>query len=305
MKELDSTYAALGSQPMCCVKFFGITQMSLLLDENPRLLFVFERATRGHVEPFLLWHLSPLRFYDSWRALADCFVSVATGLAFIHKHGVVHRNLHLENILVMDELYPNDVEIPHAFNYLISDLGEGKQLTQQLTSLMSGETAFASYGAIDFRAPEQLQGLPNIDAFAAEVFTFGVVACKLLNCRSLVSSVEIPSHIRDSASEDIAEFNHKKTEKKELQDGHIVPRAIRRVISRCLSRRGVDRPDMNHILNELEDITSDFTEDNMDGQAGRTVDWCYWDWEATFRAALSDGDSDLNSDSSESSRSSD
>jgi serine/threonine protein kinase len=256
---------------MCCVKFFGITQMSLLLDENPRLLFVFERATRGHVEPFLLWHLSPLRFYDSWRALADCFVSVATGLAFIHKHGVVHRyadqheqlskihklifvnrDLHLENILVMDEFYPNDVEIPHAFNYLISDLGEGKQLTQQLTSLMSSQTAFASYGAIDFRAPEQLQGLPNKDAFAAEVFTFGVVACKLLNCRSLVSSVEIPSHIRASASEDIVELNHKKTGKKELQDGHIVPRTIRSVISRCLSHRGFDRPDMSHILNELD-----------------------------------------------------
>lgn len=65
--------------------------MSLHLDEDPTLLLVFERATRGHVEPFLLWHLSPLKFYDSWRALADCFVCVATGLAFIHQHGVVHR----------------------------------------------------------------------------------------------------------------------------------------------------------------------------------------------------------------------
>ncbi|KAF4502232.1 serine threonine kinase [Fusarium agapanthi] len=259
MKELDSTYAALGSQPMCCVKFFGITQMSLLRDENPRLLFVFERATRGHVEPFLLWHLSPLRFYGSWRALADCFVSIATGLAFIHEHGVVHR-------------------------------------------MMGGETAFANYGAIDFRAPEQILGLPNVHAFAAEVFTFGVVACKLLNCRSLVSSVEIPSHIRDSASEDIAELSHTTTGKEELQDGHIVPRAIRRIISRCLSHRGFDRPDMSHVLDELEDITSTFTEDNMERQEGRTVDWCYWDWEATFRAALSDGDSDSNSASSQSSR---
>ncbi|CVL07486.1 uncharacterized protein FMAN_14390 [Fusarium mangiferae] len=305
MKELDSTYAALGSQPMCCVKFFGITQMSLLVDEKPRLLFVFERATRGHVEPFLLWHLSPLRFYDSWRALADCFVCVATGLAFIHQHGVVHRDLHLENILVMDKFYPNDVEIPHEFSYLISDLGEGKQLTQQLTSMISSETAFASYGAIDFRAPEQLLGLPNIDAFAAEVFTFGIVACKLLNCRSLVSSVEVPSYIRASASEDIAELNHGETEKKELQDGHIVPRAIRSIISRCLSYRGSDRPDMSHVLSELEDITSTFTEDNMEKEEGRTVDWCYWDWEATFRAALTDYDSDSDSDSSESSGSSD
>jgi serine/threonine protein kinase len=205
----------------------------------------------------------------------------------------------------MDEFYPSDVEIPHAFNYLISDLGEGKQLTQQLPGMTSSETAFASYGAIDFRAPEQLQGLPNIDAFAAEVFTFGVVACKLLNCRSLVSSVEIPSYIRASAAEDIAELNHRRTEKKELQDGHIVPRAIRRVISSCLSHRGCDRPDMSHVLDELEDITSTFTEDNMEQQAGRTVDWCYWDWEATFRAALIDGDSDSNSDSSESSELSD
>lgn len=55
------------------------------------LLFVFERATQGTVSDFLDCHLRDLDFYSSWKELIDCLTSIATGISFIHAHGVVHR----------------------------------------------------------------------------------------------------------------------------------------------------------------------------------------------------------------------
>ncbi|KAI1807909.1 cytochrome P450 [Daldinia bambusicola] len=77
---------------------------------------------------------------------------------------------------------PNDDEFPHEFAYLIGDLGEGKRLTPHLnnSSDVDGkQLCVASYGAVEFRAPKVLHGTTRSPSFSSEVFTFGIIACKL------------------------------------------------------------------------------------------------------------------------------
>lgn len=137
------------------------------------------------------------------------------------------RDLHLNNILVTDRYYPQDLEFPHEFDYLISDVGEGKVLRSD-TEINDSKGRRASYGALEFRAPE-IQGGQGWST-KAEAFSFGVIACKVLNCRLDVSKARPPGETlsvletEHSVSEDFAEII-----------AQIVPTAIKDAIQPCLS----------------------------------------------------------------------
>ena len=63
------------------------------------------------------------------------------------------RDLHMQNILVTDRYYPHDPHHPHEYDYIITDIGEGKVLSPE-KAVMGPTNARSSYGAVDFRAPE-------------------------------------------------------------------------------------------------------------------------------------------------------
>jgi len=74
---------------------------------------------------------------------------------------------------VSDRTFRLDPNMPHDYSYMIGDLGEGKRLGPFATSQ---ENPHASYGAVDYRAPEQFVGGFDNDslsaAMAAEVFSY-------------------------------------------------------------------------------------------------------------------------------------
>ena len=182
---------------------------------------------------------------------------------------ISNRDLHLNNILVTDHYCPQDLEFPHEFTYLISDVGEGKLL--RLGSEMNDSSSRrASYGASEFRAPEVQSGQGW--STKAEVFSFGVIACKVLNCRLDVSKERPP--------EEILSFLEKEfpmAEKTSEMAAQVVPAAVKKAIEPCLSDSPTTRPDMKAVVRALEDLLRDIDFDIFPEEEKR-LRWTYWDW---------------------------
>lgn len=98
----------------------------------------------------------------------------------------------MNNILVTDRLYPQDLEFHHEFTYLISDADEEKLLRPE-SEINDSSTRRASYGTSEFRAP----GVQSGQGWStkAEALSFGIIACKVLNCRLDVSTERSPEVI--------------------------------------------------------------------------------------------------------------
>lgn len=281
MKELDTTHASLGANATACVSFYGISMFPSPTGHGERPVFIFQRATRDTARKFLAGHLAELDFFDSWKTLVDCLSSVATGIAFIHERGVVHRDLHLNNILVTDMYYENDVSLPHEYHYLISDLGEGKRLDQHVEDVEDGAAGFGSYGAAEFRAPEARGGA--VTNFASDAFSFGIIACKLAECRAHVCPEHPPDDILASAR-----AGGSSGDTPEAGKGNVVPRVFRELVSFLLAYDAEKRPTMAQATSELEELSMQFFEQRgpIEGVAEEDrLEWCVWDWNSAVAAA--------------------
>lgn len=97
----------------------------------------------------LLWKQEPM----SWVAVQDMLRQLASGVAYLHEHGIVHGDLKPSNVLIADDGRP-----------VISDFGIAKNhgalgvadmtLTTTVTSTSNGSSSIV--GTVQYMAPEQL-----------------------------------------------------------------------------------------------------------------------------------------------------
>jgi serine/threonine protein kinase len=102
---------------------------------------------------------------DAVRALRD----VADALAYAHEHGVVHRDIKPDNVLITGR---------HA---VVTDFGVAKAL-----SASTGESSLTSIGVAlgtpAYMAPEQASADPHVD-HRADIYAFGAMAYEMLTGR--------------------------------------------------------------------------------------------------------------------------
>jgi hypothetical protein len=186
----------------------------------------------------------------------------------------------MHNILVTDRFYPHDPEFPHEFQYLLTDIGEGKVLrpSQQFDDPTTAHRA--SYGAIDFRAPE-VHGSQGWSA-AAEVFSFAVMACKIFDLRRYVCRAKPPDELLARVERDIPGIRENAK-----MAAMIVPAKVREAVEPCLLHLPGSRPTIREVIRILDELTEKFTSDKMvleetgedeKGQEGASVKWTSWDW---------------------------
>jgi len=147
---------------------------------------------------------------------------VASALSYAHRHGVVHRDIKPDNVMLTDEFA------------LVTDFGVAKALTE--SSNAPGVATLTGLGVTlgtpAYMAPEQATADPSID-HRADIYAFGVMAYEML-------SGSLP-FARRSTQAMLAAHAIEKPEPIE-QRRPAVPRALAAMVMRCLEKHPADRP---------------------------------------------------------------
>ncbi|HEX6251738.1 MAG TPA: protein kinase [Gemmatimonadaceae bacterium] len=150
---------------------------------------------------------------DAIRALRD----VADALAHAHEHGVVHRDIKPDNVLITGR---------HA---VVTDFGVAKAL-----SASTGESSLTSIGVAlgtpAYMAPEQASADPHVD-HRADIYAFGAMAYEMLTGRPPFSGppqMVLAAHVTQ-APEAVSARRQS------------VPAPLATLVMRCLEKKPADR----------------------------------------------------------------
>lgn len=161
---------------------------------------------------------------------------VARALSYAHSHGVVHRDIKPDNVL-----------LSHG-TAVVTDFGIAKallsarDLDDDTTTLTKTGTAI---GTPAYMAPEQIAGDPTID-HRADVYAFGCLAYELVCGRPPFAQLQpqrvLAAHLAD-----------KPEPLRELRPD--TPVSLAALVMRCLEKRPEDRPESaNQIMHEIDAI---------------------------------------------------
>ena len=95
---------------------------------------------------------------------------IATGMAFLHRHNVMHRDLKSANVLVDRGLMPKLCDFAFSTHTATSRVPIGRD-----------NSTASSVGTPRWMAPELLRGDLNVDLKSADVWSFGVVVWEIIH----------------------------------------------------------------------------------------------------------------------------
>jgi len=212
--------AALGPE-----RFLGEIEVAAKL-HHPHILPLYDS---GEVDGFLYYVMpyeegqslreklekeGELPVAEAVRLLRD----VVDALAHAHKHGVVHRDIKPDNIMLSGH---------HA---LVTDFGVAKAVTEA-TGRQQLTTAGVALGTPAYMAPEQAVADPNTD-HRADIYAVGVLAYELLTgappFTGTTPQMVLSAHVTE-APEPVTKYRE------------TVPPALSHVVMRCLEKKPADR----------------------------------------------------------------
>jgi serine/threonine-protein kinase len=158
---------------------------------------------------------------------------VASALSYAHKHGVAHRDIKPDNVMLTDELA------------LVTDFGVAKALSVS-TNAPEAQTITGvgvSLGTPAYMSPEQATADPSVD-HRADIYAFGVMAYEML-------TGSLPFSGRPTQAMLVAHAIEKPEPITQRRPG--IPAGLAALIMRCLEKRPADRPQQaGELVQELE-----------------------------------------------------
>ena len=176
----------------------------------------------------------PLPIADTVGVMRD----VARALAYAHEHGVVHRDIKADNVLLSGAAA------------VVTDFGIAKAISDSRTEENRDSTTVTQAGTVigtpAYMAPEQIAADPEID-HRADLYSFGCLAYELLTGETPFADRrghQMMAHL----SEQPIDVSERRPD---------CPDAIARIVMRCLEKDPADRPQSAaEILRAVDDTTT-------------------------------------------------
>jgi tetratricopeptide (TPR) repeat protein len=169
---------------------------------------------------------------------------VARALSYAHEHGVVHRDIKPDNVLLSGGAA------------VVTDFGIAKAISASRTGPGAGTLTQigTSIGTPAYMAPEQAAGDPDID-HRADIYAFGCLAYELLTGRS-------PFH--DQSPQRMLAAHMKDTPQYVAELRLDLSSALAALVMKCLAKEASARPQRAaDLLHTLESVTSAGTQPAM------------------------------------------
>ncbi len=143
------------------------------IDETEGVVFIAMELMRG---PSLASRLSegPLPVSEALRI----GIGVASGLAYAHEHGIVHRDVKPANVMLVEEGHPKLIDFGLA---KLLDVEQSPFLSQAEPPLQSTTREGLIRGTVPFMSPEQARG-GSVDR-RSDVFSFGLLLYTMVSGR--------------------------------------------------------------------------------------------------------------------------
>jgi serine/threonine protein kinase len=161
----------------------------------------------------------------TWKDKFSFAIDIALGLKFIHENGILHRDLHPENILVGDDRRAK-----------IADFGLSRRMQRATTT-------HQAYGVAGYIPPERLAYPPEPYTTKSDIYSLGVIYWE-------ISSGKRPFKELDNAGAVSVQIFQGRREQhvKDTPEGYV------QMYSKCWDGNCDARPDLEEILAILQNL---------------------------------------------------
>lgn len=181
---------------------------------------IMELMGRGTLSKYIHSSEKPI-----WPALETSWArGVARGMAFLHRHGVVHRDLKPTNVLLSDRLQP-----------AIADFGISK-----VTAVTQRSSGGAKAGTVHYKAPETFRLNPKWSA-AADVYSYSILVWELSERQHPYGDADV-SDIKDGV---------KGGERPDLSKPS---KRLNALMAKCWAQAPADRPCFAEVIAQLDEL---------------------------------------------------